>query len=297
MNSKQIRSSAMLFLTALIWGLAFVAQDIGMDYVGPFTFNAVRNLLGGFVLIPVIYVLGKGKENRKRSVHEKESKKTVIVGGICCGIALFIGSTLQQMGILYTSVGKAGFITALYIIIVPVLGIFLHKKVGWKIWSSVVVALIGMYLLCVTEGFSVNKGDLLILICAVTFSFHILLIDYFSPNVNGVTMSCIQFFVCAILSTIGMLVFEEPSMANILAAWKPIAYAGFLSCGVAYTLQIVAQKNINPVVASLILSLESVFAALFGWWFLSQILEPKEVAGCVMVFAAIIVAQLPSKKN
>lgn len=295
--TKRMRSNVLLVLTAIIWGLAFVAQDVGMDYVGPFTFNAVRNILGGLFLIPVMYVLRK--ENNVQAVEDTAGSvhKYTILGGIFCGLALFVGSSVQQFGIMHTSVGKAGFITALYIIIVPILGIFLKKKVGLKVWTSVVIAVIGMYLLCVTEGVSVNKGDLLIVISSVAFSVHILVIDYFSPRAECVRMSCIQFLVCGVLSVVGMFLVEQPELTQMIAAWKPLIYAGVMSSAIGYTLQIFAQKETNPVVASLILSLESVFACIFGWVILGQVLSPKELMGCALVFVAIIVAQLPEKKS
>lgn len=295
---KTIRSNILLVVTALIWGLAFVAQSVGMEYVGPFTFIAVRTLLGGLILIPVVYLMKW--MNRKEHTKEKqvpENSKMLYLGGVCCGLALFAGTCLQQIGIMSTSVGKAGFITALYIIIVPILGIFLKKRVSKKLWVSVVIAIAGMYLLCVTEGFSINKGDVFVLAGAIAFSFHILLIDYFSPHVDGVKLSCIQFFTCAIIAGIVMFIVEEPKITNILAAWQPIAYAGFMSCGVAYTLQIIAQKNTDPVVASLILSLESVFACIFGFVLLHEILTEEEFFGCILVFIGIIVAQLPDRNE
>ena len=307
MNKFVLRQSFLLLLTATIWGVAFVAQSVGMDYVGPFTFNATRNLIGAVVLLPCIGLLNKlnGNKNQdfdneksdKNSDNKKEKNKLLITGGICCGTVLFIASTFQQIGIQYTSVGKAGFITAMYIVIVPLLGIFLHKKVGIKIFGAVILAVIGLYLLCMTGGsFVFQTGDILELICAVAFSVHILAIDYFSPRVDGVKMSCIQFFTCSMLSAIGMLIFEEPRLELILAAWMPILYAGVMSCGVAYTLQIVGQKGMNPTVASLIMSLESVISVIAGWLILGQKLSPRELGGCALVFAAIIIVQLPQKK-
>lgn len=295
MNRFVLRQSLLLFLTATIWGVAFVAQSVGMDYVEPFTFNAVRNMIGAIVLLPCIGLLNRlnGKDNGEAG---EPQKKTLIIGGISCGVLLFIASNLQQFGIQYTTVGKAGFITAMYIVLVPVLGIFLHKKAGLKIWAAVALAVAGLYLLCMTDGsFSLQMGDLLVLACAVAFSFHILVIDYFSPKVDGVKLSCIQFSTCAVLSAIGMLLFEEPKLSQILAAWVPILYAGVMSCGVAYTLQIIGQKGMNPTVASLILSLESVVSLLAGWVILGQKLSKRELAGCTLAFAAIILVQLPSK--
>lgn len=297
MNQKKMYNGFLLGLTALIWGAAFVAQSVGLDYVGPFTFLAVRTLLGGMVLIPVIYSLDKKKKETRQIENPTQEKKTLLFGGVLCGIILTIASSLQQLGIKDTSAGKAGFITALYIVIVPIMGIFLGKKVGLKIWISVILAMVGIYLLSITGGTSIGKGDGFVFLGAVLFSVHILVIDYFSPKVDGVKMSCIQFFVCGFLCSIPMFLMEQPKISSIIAGGIPILYAGILSCGIAYTLQIVAQKNISPMIASLILSMESVFAALSGWIILGEILSPREIAGCIFVFAAIIFAQLPKLRR
>ena len=299
MKKEQMRNSFILLLTATIWGVAFVAQSVGMEYVGPFTFNCVRNIIGGIVLIPCIFLLGKLNGQKKVTLmpENKEERKTLLLGGVLCGIFLCAASNMQQIGILYTTVGKAGFITACYIIIVPIMGMFLGKKTGIGVWISVVFAVIGLYLLCMTDSLSFGKGDLYVLFCAVLFAGHIMVIDYFAPKVDGVKMSCIQFFVCGILSGVLMLIFEEPSMGALFVAKVPILYAGVLSCGVAYTLQIIGQKNMNPTVASLILSLESCISVLAGWIILHQALSGRELLGCVVMFAAIILAQLPSKND
>lgn len=306
MNKYTLRQSMLLLLTAAIWGVAFVAQSVGMDYVGPFTFNTVRSLLGGIVLIPCIVLLKRINVGSKDTAGAAEhasgdpagQRKVLLTGGVACGVLLCIASNLQQFGIMYTSVGKSGFITAMYIVLVPVLGIFLKKKAGIKIWCSVAIAVGGLYLLCMTDsGFSIQKGDLLLLLGAVIFSFHILTIDYFSPKVDGVKMSCIQFFTCGILSMVCMFLFEQPQIGAILQAWMPIVYAGVLSCGVAYTLQIVGQKGMNPTVASLILSMESVISVIAGWLILHQRLSGRELLGCVLMFAAIILVQLPERKR
>ena len=290
---QQIKSSLILLLTATIWGVAFVAQSVGMEYIGPFTFNAIRCVLGGLVLIPVILVLKKKKETGAEN-QEKEDKKTLWAGGIACGVILCIASNLQQFGIMEASVGKSGFFTALYIVMIPVIGIFIGKRPGIKLWFCVALAVVGMYLLCMTDGsFTIERADIMLLLCALAFSFHILVVDYFSPKVDGVKMSCIQFFVCGVLSAVGMLFTETPDISNIQAAWLPLLYAGLLSCGVGYTLQIVGQKGINPVIASLIMSLESVISALAGWVILGQVLSPKEILGCVLMFVAIIITQIP----
>lgn len=294
---KQAISAAELLLTAFIWGVAFVAQSVGMDYIGPFTFNCARCIIGGLVLIPLIFFLRKMDKTIRDEAETKEYKKNTVLGGICCGVFLCAASCFQQFGIMYTSVGKAGFITALYIIIVPILGIFIGKKVAPIIWISSVIAVIGFYLLSISGQVSINKGDILILICAVLFSFHILVIDYFSPKGDGVTISCIQFLTSGVISGVLMFVFENPQISDILAAYLPILYAGVMSCGVAYTLQIIGQKNMDPTVASLILSLESVFSALAGWVILGEELSSKELFGCALVFAAVLLAQMPQKKN
>lgn len=294
MNNKNIKGNVILMITALIWGSAFVAQSVGMEHVGPFTFITARYIIGGIFLIPCMIFLNKiNKSNVKK--YEKSDRKNVIVGGILCGIALFVASSFQQIGIEYTTVGKSGFITALYIIIVPILGMFFKKKVQGRVWISVVIALIGLYLLCINESFKISNGDLLILMCAFCFSIHILIIDKYSPIVDGVKMSCIQFFVAGILGVIPMYIFENPNIYNLLQAYSPILYAGVMSSGVAYTLQIIGQKYTSPVMATLIMSLESVFAALSGWIILGEVFSIKEFCGCVLVFVAIIFAQLPKK--
>ena len=310
MKKKQtpLKNSLILLLTATIWGIAFVAQSEGGNAVGAFTFNSTRSLIGSLVLIPVIFLLNKinPKDNKSESgISSGNSSsgnifsrnRTLILGGISCGICFFLASNFQQLGIMYTSVGKAGFITACYIVIVPILGLFMKKKCSPFIWAAVAMALVGLYLLCITDGFSIGKGDILVLICAFLFSLHILIIDYFSPKVDGVKMSCIQFFVCGVLSAIPALIFEHPQLSAFHGAWGAILYAGVMSCGVAYTLQIVGQKNMDPTVASLILSLESCISVLAGWIILGQKLSMREIIGCVVMFAAIVLAQLPQKEN
>ena len=307
MNTQKmpLKNSLCLLLAATIWGIAFVAQSVGMEYVGPFTFNGVRSLIGAAVLVPVIFLLNRSKDTASAAADPSTSTTTsspyktrdLWIGGIACGIALFAASNFQQFGIKYTTVGKAGFITACYIVIVPIIGLFLKKKCSPFIWAAVAMALIGLYLLCITDGFSVGKGDLLVLVCAFLFSLHILIIDYFSPAVDGVKMSCIQFFICGVLSAIPALIFEHPQLSAFQGAWGAILYAGVMSCGVAYTLQIVGQKNMDPTVASLILSLESCISVLAGWIILGQKLSMREIIGCVVMFTAIVLAQLPQKET
>lgn len=296
-------------LTSFIWGSAFVAQSSGMDYVGPYTYNMARNVLAFLFLIPVIYVIGKksvtdnagsgtgiddaafGEANWKSILLPD---RTTLVGGIYCGLVMAVASSLQQIGITMTTAGKAGFITALYIILVPLMGVFIGKKIPRIIWFCVVLAMAGFYLLCVKEGFSISKGDILVLFCSVGFSVHIMTIDHFtSKGVDGVKMACIQFAVAAIVMTPVMFLLENPSVSGLLSAWMTIAYAGILSSGVGFTLQIVAQKDTDPTTATLIMSLESVFAAVSGCLFLNEVLLPKEILGCILVFVAVILAQVP----
>lgn len=304
--SKKLRGNLMLLLTAFIWGSSFVAQRAGMDYIEPFTFNGIRCIIGGLVLIPVIFLLtkldnrdanGEGENKHLTEDEQKAEKKVLIIGGLCCGLALFIASSLQQIGVAYTTAGKAGFITALYVILVPIMGLFLGKKVRPIVWLCLVFFVIGLYLLCMKGGFSLSKGDFLVLLCACFFAVHILVIDYFSPKTDGVKLSCIQFLVCGIISLVPMFAVETPVVARILDCWLPILYAGVLSCGVAYTLQVVAQKDTNPTIASMLLSLESVFAVIAGVIILHEQISMRELIGCALMFAAIVVAQLPSKEE
>lgn len=296
MNKFVLRQSLLLLLTAAIWGVAFVTQSVGMEYVEPFTFNAVRSMIGAIVLIPCIAILNCFGEAEKKTekTAKKAEQKMLLFGGVSCGILLFAASNLQQFGIKYTTVGKAGFITAMYIVIVPLLSIFRKKKPGIKIGIAVLLAVAGLYMLCMTNGsFVLQKGDVLVLLCALIFSFHILVIDYFSPRVSGIKLSCIQFFTCGILSGICMFLFENPQLDLILAAWMPILYAGALSCGVGYTLQVIGQKGMNPTVASLLMSMESVISVIGGWLILNQTMSGRELAGCGLMSAAIVLAQLP----
>lgn len=296
MKAEKLKNSLLLVLVALIWGVAFVAQSEGAKDVGPYTFNAVRMIIGGLVLLPCIKIMDAFKAKEPNAPREKGGR-TLWLGGLCCGAALFLASTLQQVGILYTTAGKAGFITALYIVLVPVLGLLFGRKTGAAVWISVALAVVGMYFLCMTGSLSLGRGEALCMLCALFFAVHITVIDHFSPNVDGVRMSCIQFFVCGGLSAVLMFLFEKPDIHKIVSAWLPILYTGVLSSGVAYTLQIVAQKNVNPTVASLLMSLESVFSALAGWAILGQGLSGRELFGCVLLFAAIILAQLPIGKK
>ena len=295
--SKRIRGRLTLLITAIIWGTTFVAQSEGMDHLGPFTFNAVRTLLGGIVLIPVVFILDKltPAVSRPSPENKKNVIRTSVTGGVVCGVILFAASSFQQCGMVMTSAGKAGFITALYIIIVPLLGIFTGKRVPWTTWICVAAAIVGFWLLCVNEDFTVSKYDLLVLCCAIVFSLHILTVDHFvEKGVNGVLMSCVQFFVAGTIMLIIAFIAEEPTWDALAAGRTSILYAGIMSCGVAYTLQIIGQRDCDPTSATLIMSLESVIAAMSDWILPPHnTLSPKGLIGAVLIFAAVLLAQFP----
>lgn len=304
--SKKTKGTLMLLTTAFIWGTAFVAQRDGMNYIGPFTFNGLRSYIAFFSLIPVVLLFQKKKTQEKSNISKVEyekprnsaaDKKFLIKGGVLCGIILFFASTIQQYGLIYTTAGKGGFITALYIVLVPIYGLFLGKKVRPLLWFCVILAITGLYLLTMKEDLSINKGDIMVMVCSFLFATHIVVIDYFSPRTDGLKMSWIQFLVVAILSTPCIIIFENVDWQNVLNCIFPMLYAGIFSGGVAYTLQILAQKDTEPTVASLILSLESVFAVIAGIILLGESISMREFLGCVIIFVAIILAQLPSKKH
>ena len=294
----------LLLLAALIWGVAFVAQSVGMDYMGPFTFNGARFLMGSAVLVPVILFrrkkadpAGGGQARTDRSGAKENAGKAALMGGVCCGLALCPAALFQQFGILYTTVGKAGFITTLYIILVPLAGIFMKKTPSSRIWTGAVLAAFGFYLLCIKEGFSLSRGDALVFIGSVLFTVHILVIDHFSPKADGVELSCIQFLTAGVISSVLAFVFEKPELSALAEGIIPLAYAGILSSGVAYTLQVIGQRDTDPAVASLLLSMESVFSVLAGWMLLGQALSARELMGCALVFGAVILVQLPTGKR
>ena len=285
----------MLLLAAIIWGTAFVAQSKGAQLVEPFTYNALRMFIGGIVLIPVIAIFRKTGLIPKRSGEErKQALKITFIAGICCGAVLFTASSLQQIAMKTTSAGKAGFITTLYIVLVPVIKLLImREKTSLRVWLCLILAVCGFFLLCINEGFTIAYGDLLMLACAVFFALHIIVIDYFlRKNVDAVPMACIQFFVSGIMAAIMMLIFEHPQPENIWAAKGTILYMGLMSSGIAYTAQIIGQQYTEPTLATLIMSLESVFAALSGWIIQGEVLGAKELTGCVFVFAAVILAQI-----
>ncbi len=298
-----MQSNILLLFTALIWGSSFVAQKSGMDYIEPFTFNGIRMLIGGLVLIPVILLMDRKKTPDKDaqpvSAEEKaKAKKEMITGGICCGLAIFAASSLQQFGVSYTTAGKAGFITTLYVVIVPIISVLLRKRVRPIMWLCVVLGAVGLYLLCMTDdSFKLSFGDTLVLLCAVAFAVHIMVVDHFAAKIDGTKLSCIQFLTSGVLGLIGMAIFESPDINAILDCWLPILYAGVLSCGLGYTFQVIAQKYAEPTVASLLMSLESVFAVISGAILLHETMSIRELTGCAVIFAAVIISQIPEKKK
>ena len=303
MESEKLRHSVYLFLAALFWGTTFVAQSIAMKTLEPFTYNACRFLLGAAVVLGPALLTGRSDPLAFNCTAapdpacRKEKIRMLLTGGLLCGACLFIAGGFQQVGIVYTTAGKSGFITALYIVLVPVFGLALGKKCSPLIILSILLAVVGLYMLCIREGFSVNRGDVITLGSAVCFSFHILTVDRFSPRLNGFQLSFMQFLTAGILSLIPAFALETPRISLILRAWGPIAYAGVFSCGVAYTLQILGQRDLNPSLAALIMSLESCISAIAGWIVLGDVLSIRELSGCVLMFTAIILAQLPAPRK
>lgn len=298
-KSKTIISSFLLMLAAFIWGTAFVAQSEGLKEIGNFTFLCLRSCLAVIVLTPVSFAIMKRNRKLAGDGPHNENKtffsKRLILGGVLCGASVCFASLVQQYGIMYSSVGKAGFLTTLYILMVPLIGLVFRRKVKPILWVCIVIATCGMYFLCVTDVGGISVGDILLILCAFLFAVQIMIVDHFVETVDGVRLSLVQFFVSAVISAIGMFVFENPDPQAISNAWFSVFYAGVMSSGIAFTLQIVAQKNLNPTVASLLMSLESVFAALAGAVF-GERLSGSEIFGCCLVFLAIILAQLPVEK-
>ena len=290
--NKQLRGTMLLLLATVIWGSAFIAQSVGMELIGPFTFQAVRCLLAVLFLFPLSFLMERGKGS-----FEKWKNPKLWKAGLICGCALFVAASLQQVGLVYTDAGKAGFITAMYIVLVPILGIFRKRKPGFMIWVSVVLAVAGLYLLSCLNAGEINKGDLLVMGCAIAFAVQITCIDILAGDLDGIRLNCVQALVVAVLSLPFMAFTETVVLSSLLQCWLPLGFAGILSMGVAYTLQIQGQKDLEPAAASLIMSLESVFAVLGGWLVLHETMSATELLGCCLVFAAVILSQLPSKKT
>ena len=295
MKYNQMRQVVFPILAAFIWGTAFVAQDLCADSIGAFAFNATRYFIAVLALLVVILISDKLKKNKPTltAQQKKAANKQLWLGGLCCGAALAIASNFQQAGLVAgTDAGKAGFITALYVVLVPVFGLFFKRKVSLPTWIAVVLSVVALYLLCIKGDFSLAPGDLLVLVCAVCFAVHILVIDHFTAYCDGVKLSCLQFLFAGIISTICMFIFEDVDFAAILSCALPLLYVGIFSCGVGYTLQILAQKDSNPTVVTILLSLESVFAVIAGAIILKQQMTVREYIGCAIMFAAVILAQI-----
>ena len=302
MKHNQVRQVVFPILAAFIWGTAFVAQDLCADSIGTFAFNATRYFIAVLALLVVIAISDRAKKDKPAlSAEEKKAaSKQLWLGGLCCGVALAIASNFQQAGLVAgTDAGKAGFITALYVVLVPVFGLFFKRKVSLPVWIAVVCSVVALYLLCIKGDFSLAAGDLLILVCAVCFAVHILVIDHFTAYCDGVKLSCLQFLFAGIISAVCMFLFEDVDFAAIWSCILPLLYVGIFSCGVGYTLQILAQKDSNPTVVTILLSLESVFAVIAGAIVLHQQMTAREYIGCVVMFVAVILAQIqfPEKKK
>ena len=301
MNQRNIKQVVLPLLAALIWGSAFVAQSLSAGHIGAFTFNMLRSLIAVIVLGALAAVMRMRRGVDTRSAAEKKAgRRDLAIGGLCCGFFLTLGSNLQQLGIERTSVGKAGFITALYVVLVPLLGLFFRKRVSAQVWVSVGIATLGLYFLCIEagSGFSINSGDLLVLLCAFCFTGQILCVDHFVQKVDGVELSCAQFAVVAVISAVVAIVRGEPfEMAEIMACLPYVLYVGTFSSGVAYTLQIIAQKDGNPTIVSLLLSLESFFAVVCGAIILHETLSGREYLGCALMLVAVFLSQIPEKER
>ncbi len=291
MRGKTLKSDGLLLLTAMIWGFAFVAQRVGMDYVGPFTFNGVRFALGGLVLLPLV-ARSNGPAAVAESIRPPLSRGQLVVGALLTGTALFAGASLQQVGLVYTTAGNAGFITGLYVVIVPLLGLFWGQRPGLGTWAGAVLAATGLYLLSITSSFTISFGDLLELIGAFFWAGHVLIIGWLSPRTSPVRLAFFQYAACSVLSLAVAVMFEEITAAGIRGALVPILYGGALSVGVAYTLQVVAQQSAHPAHAAILLSLESVFAALGGWVLLGERLSARGAIGCALMLSGMLLSQL-----
>lgn len=290
--SKKMKANLLLFIAAFIWGTAFVAQKSG-GAIGSFTFNGIRTFIGGLVLLPLVI---KNHKDKTLPLFTKEE----LTGGIVCGFFLFVAASLQQFGLAYTTAGKAAFITTLYVVFCPILSLIVHKKKTRPlVWLCVVLDVIGLYLLCMTDAsFSIQLGDTLVILCAVAFAAQMVSVDNFIDRIDGIKLSCIQFLFSGLLGIICMFIFEGPvSVSNIMTAWFPILYAGVISCGIAYTFQVLGQKEATPTIAALILCLESVFGVLAGAVILGETMTMREIFGCIIMFAAVVISNLPEKSS
>ncbi len=291
MENKTFQADLLLLLTAAIWGFAFVAQRVGMDYVGPFTYNAVRFALGSLSLLPLIWFFGR-QRRREQPALPKADGRTLLVGGCLAGLLLFAGSSLQQVGLVYTTAGNAGFITGLYVVMVPLFGLLFRQRPAVGTWIGAILAVIGLYFLSVTESFAISKGDFLVLLSAFFWAAHVLLIGWLSPRVNSLKLASAQFAICAVLSFFVALNYELISLTGICQGLIPILYGGLFSVGVAYTLQVVAQRHAHPAHSAIILSLEGVFAAIGGWLILGEILGGRGLLGCFLILGGMLFSEL-----
>ena len=290
------KSNLLLILASIIWGRAFVAQNVGMNYIGPWTFSTIRFLIAGFSLLAIIPILDKKRTHVIRP-KTKEEKMKLLLGSVLCGLALSIGSIVQQIAMLTVPVAKAGFLTTLYVLFVPMITLLFGKKIPLKVWIGIAMALFGLYLLSMAGNLAIGIGEILLILAAFLFAIHIIIIGYFSTRVDPVRLSCGQLLIGGFATVIPMIVIEKPTIGSILAAYIPLLYTGIFSSCVAYTLQIFAQKEANPTIAGMLLSLESVFAALAGYLILHQVLNTRELIGCVVIFIAIVIAQLPDRRD
>ena len=290
------KSNLLLILASIIWGCAFVAQNVGMNYIGPWTFSTIRFLIAGFSLLAIIPILDKKRTHVIRP-KTKEEKMKLLLGSVLCGLALSIGSIVQQIAMLTVPVAKAGFLTTLYVLFVPMITLLFGKKIPLKVWIGIVMALFGLYLLSMAGNLAIGIGEILLILAAFLFAIHIIIIGHFSTRVDPVRLSCGQLLIGGFATVIPMIVIEKPTIGSILAAYIPLLYTGIFSSCVAYTLQIFAQKEANPTIAGMLLSLESVFAALAGYLILHQVLNTRELIGCVVIFIAIVIAQLPNRRD
>ena len=290
------KSNLLLILASIIWGCAFVAQNVGMNYIGPWTFSTIRFLIAGFSLLAIIPILDKKRTHVIRP-KTKEEKMKLLLGSVLCGLALSIGSIVQQIAMLTVPVAKAGFLTTLYVLFVPMITLLFGKKIPLKVWIGIAMALFGLYLLSMAGNLAIGIGEILLILAAFLFAIHIIIIGHFSTRVDPVRLSCGQLLIGGFATVIPMIVIEKPTMGSILAAYIPLLYTGIFSSCVAYTLQIFAQKEANPTIAGMLLSLESVFAALAGYLILHQVLNTRELIGCIVIFIAIVIAQLPNRRD
>ena len=290
------RSNLLLILASIIWGCAFVAQNVGMNYIGPWTFSTIRFLIAGFSLLAIIPILDKRRTHVIRP-KTKEEKQKLLLGSVLCGLALSVGSIVQQIAMLTVPVAKAGFLTTLYVLFVPIITLLFGKKIPLKVWIGIAMALFGLYLLSMAGNLALGIGEIFLILAAFLFAIHIIIIGHFSTRVDPVRLSCGQLLIGGFATVIPMIVIERPTIVSILAAYIPLLYTGIFSSCVAYTLQIFAQKEANPTIAGMLLSLESVFAALAGYLILNQVLNTRELIGCVLIFIAIVIAQLPDRRD